>query len=386
MSSAADSNPAFGIYLHWPFCESRCPYCDFNAYATADYDMDEWSEAYLRQLETAAQETGGRICESVFFGGGTPSLMRPSMVAAVLERINGLWHLPGDAEITLEANPSSSEAHRFAGYRRAGVNRLSIGVQSLRRADLASLGRLHTADEARAAFETAAGIFNRVSVDLIFGRQDQSLSSWQAELGEAVQWGAEHLSLYQLTVEPGTAFGRRREAGRLHGLPDEDLAVEMQTAAEEICSRSGYRRYEISNYARPGCECRHNLLYWRCRDFLGIGPGAHGRITVSGRRAATETRLSPEDWLRAVSESGSGESERAWLSAEEQASEYLMMSLRLAEGTDLRRLRKLSGNRLRSDRLDQLRSGGLVETAGGRLTATGRGSLLLNSIAAALLS
>ena len=380
----ADSIPSFGIYLHWPFCQSRCPYCDFNAYAAVDYKMDEWEEAYLRQLDFSARETGGRVCESVFFGGGTPSLMRPSTVAAIMERISRHWKLASDAEITLEANPSSSEAEKFAGFWRAGVNRISIGVQSLRRDGLAKLGRLHSVEESRAAFEAAAKSFERVSIDLIYGRQHQSLRDWQVELREAMQWGAEHLSLYQLTIEPGTAFGSRLKAGGLDGLPGDELAADMQTAAAEICGQSGYRRYEVSNFARPNCESRHNLLYWRSQDFLGIGPGAHGRITVSGRRAATETVLSPAEWLRQVYESGSGENRRCWLSTEEQASEYLMMSLRLAEGTDLRRLQALSGSTLDAERLERFQSDRLVKISGGRLTATERGSLVLNSIVSEL--
>lgn len=321
----------------------------------------------------------------MFFGGGTPSLMPPDLVGAVIERIDQHWQLATDAEITLEANPSSSDAAQFTGYRAGGVNRLSIGVQSLRNRDLAALGRLHTAEEARAAVVLASEIFPRVSLDLIYGRQNQSLEDWEAELREALQWGSDHLSLYQLTIEEGTAFGERLKSGRLDGLPDGDLAAEMQLKAIEICGDSGYHQYEISNYSRPGGESRHNLIYWRCHDYLGIGPGAHGRISVADRRAATETHLSPSQWLSRVMRTGSGESCRRWLSASEQAEEYLMMSLRLAEGVDLARYSGLNGQELCAERIAELERQGLLRRTADRLNATAGGSLVLNSVLSTLL-
>ncbi len=375
-----------GIYLHWPFCEARCPYCDFNAYATTEFDVDEWSRCYGIELDRLARESADRTCQTVFFGGGTPSLMPPELVASVLDRIDRDWGFANDAEITLEANPSSSDAERFAGYAAAGVNRLSIGVQSLRNTDLVRLGRLHSACEARRAVETAASQFARLSIDLMFGRPNQTLVEWRQELTETVQLGTEHLSLYQLTVEPGTMFGARLATGRLPGLPDQDLAVDLHAAAMEICGQNGLDRYEISNFARPGAQCRHNLLYWRGHDYLGIGPGAHGRMTIDGQRAATETILAPAEWLSAVSERGTGESRRNWLSPDEQASEYLMMSLRLAEGADRLRLRQLTSHIPNQEQLDLLRELGQIEVAHERLVATTGGSLVLNSLISALLS
>ena len=385
-ASTVESEPAdgFGIYVHWPFCAARCPYCDFNAYADSSFDPQEWTRAYVRQIDHDSAETADRLCSSIFFGGGTPSLMHPETVAAVIECVDRHWGLSVNAEITLEANPSSSEAQRFSDFRSAGVNRLSIGVQSLRDRDLAALGRLHTAKEARLAFEAAAQSFGRVSIDLMYGRQDQTLADWQAELEEALGWGSEHLSLYQLTVEPGTPFGARHSAGRLPGLADDELAADMHLAAVDCCSLFGARQYEVSNFSRRGCECRHNLLYWRGQDYLGIGPGAHGRLTVGRRRAATETHRSPAKWLQMVAQTGTGESKRGWLTGAEQANEYLMMSLRLAEGSDMQRFQELAGMPLNAGKLAILETDGLVRLSDGNLSVTRRGGLLLNSIVFAL--
>lgn len=312
--------------------------------------------------------------------------MEPSLIDAILARVNRYWTLADNVEITLEANPTSVEANRFADYRAAGINRVSIGVQSLRHADLLRLGRQHTSAEARVAYHTACDNFDRVSIDLIFGRQHQSLDDWQDELREALAWEAEHLSLYQLTIEPNTSFGLRHTAGKLEGLPTDELAADMQSLAESVAGQSGYRRYETSNYARQGCESRHNLLYWRCDDYLGIGPGAHGRLSLGGRRTAIETYLSPTKWLAMVAETGSGESQRVNLTADEQASEYLMMSLRLSEGTDLQRLLSLSTDIIDRAKLEQLQLDGLVRVSEGRLIATKDGSLLLNSVIQQLLN
>ena len=311
--------------------------------------------------------------------------MHPETVDAIIERIDRHWGLLGDSEITLEANPSSSEAERFAGFSSAGVNRLSIGVQSLRDRDLAALGRLHTVEEARFAFDAAARCFDRVSIDLMYGRQHQTLADWRTELEEALGWGSDHLSLYQLTVEPDTAFGVRQSAGRLSGLADDELAAEMHLAAIDCCGRFGIRQYEVSNFCRPGGESRHNLLYWRGQDYLGIGPGAHGRFTVGGRRRATENYRSPAQWIQMVAKTGTGESKRYWLTGGEQAIEYLMMSLRLSEGSDIHRFQDMSGAPLNAGKLAMLEGDGLVRLSGGRLRATRRGGLVLNSIVAELL-
>lgn len=376
--------PSFGIYVHWPFCESKCPYCDFNTYADTKQDQNEWQLAYLRQLDTYYNESTGQNCDTIFFGGGTPSLLHPKIVAAIIERIDNHWGLAKNTEITLEANPSSSEASRFAGYSQAGINRLSIGVQSLESSGLKSLGRLHSVDDARLAFEIASQNFNRVSVDLMFGRQHQSLATWKNEIKEAAQWGAEHLSLYQLTIEPNTAFGLRHNSGLLQGLPNDDLAADMHIVAEEICSQNGYHQYEVSNFAKKGGESRHNLLYWRCEDYIGIGPGAHGRITLDNQRIATETHLSPAKWLKSVSVSGSGENQRTPLSKDDETNEYLMMSIRLTEGTDLSRIQNLTSNYRVKQRLKLLQEDNLVEVKDGRLKATRSGILVLNSIISSL--
>ncbi len=384
LGSESSASPFLGIYVHWPFCESKCPYCDFNAHAVPGVDQDLWLVAYLRQLDSYFAETGRRHCGSVYFGGGTPSLLDPKVVGGILERIDACWGIGPGTEITLEANPSSSEAARFKGYRSVGVNRVSIGVQSLRDNDLRLLGRLHSADDARAAYEAAAA-FPRASIDLMYGRQGQGVDEWTVELREALAWGAEHYSLYQLTIEPGTAFGRRLKAGRLPGLPDEPLAADMFEATVAICSEAGLRQYEISNFARPGGESVHNLAYWRCQDFLGVGPGAHGRISLGGLRAATEAHPEPKIWLESVAKSGTGESIREWLGRRDQAAEYLIMSMRLSEGMDMERHASLNGSGLDPDAASELEADGLVAIDRGRIRTTERGRLLLNTVAARLL-
>ena len=374
------ASPSLGIYVHWPYCQSKCPYCDFNAYASADFDHRAWLNAYLRQLDSYFEETSDRTCASVYFGGGTPSLMDPQTVGGILDRIDSAWGFEEGHEVTLEANPSSSDAENFSSFRSAGVNRISIGVQSLRDDELRRLGRLHNAAEARSAFDAASSAFERTSIDLIYGRQHQSLDDWTKELEEALAWRSEHLSLYQLTIEPGTPFGAKQRAGRLPGLPDDDQAADMFVATGEICERSGYSQYEISNFAKPGSESRHNLLYWRYREFLGVGPGAHGRFATNGRMAATETHLSPSTWLGALAERGTGESMRTLISDSEQAKEYLLMSFRLAEGVDTRRYAHMNGAELDSETIERLAAEGLVEISEGFLRATDRGRLLLNAI------
>lgn len=375
----------FGLYVHWPYCKSLCPYCNFNTRVGTDTDMGEWSRAYRDVLVRHFRETAYDRCSSIYFGGGTPSLMDAGVVGDVIGTVGYLWGLDGQAEITLEANPGSSDAQRFRDFRSMGVNRLSIGVQSLRDRDLRRLGRTHTASCAKAAFDLAVECFENVSIDLILGRQHQTFEDWTSELAEACCWGADHLSLYQLTVEPGTPFGERLKAGGLRGLPDDELAAAMLLETAELCAGFGYRQYEVSNFAKPGREGRHNLLYWRGGDYLGVGPGAHGRIGIGGARYATETELSPAAWLAAVGGSGTGETQRTRIDQGEQANEYLMTSIRLTEGTDLNRYATLSGSELDPGMLDLLERNGLAALEDDRLRATASGMLVLNRMIAELL-
>lgn len=374
----------FALYVHWPFCKAKCPYCDFNSHVRTRIDQADWQAAYLAELDRSAKETGGRILRSVFFGGGTPSLMEPALVGAVLDRIGRHWRLANDVEVTLEANPTSVEAVRFAGYRAAGVNRVSLGLQALNDADLRRLGRQHSAAEGLAAFDLARAVFPRVSADLIYARQDQTLADWKEELRALLARGPDHLSLYQLTIEDGTAFGDLHRAGKLRGLPDEDLAADMYETTGHVCATAGLLAYEVSNYARDGAESRHNLVYWRMGDYVGIGPGAHGRLTLDGQRWATTTERSPEAWLQAVRDAGSGEHPRERISPSEQAMEYLMMSLRLAEGMSISRFTSLASAALNARGLATALDLGLVTVSGDRLAATPTGRLVLNRLAVEL--
>ena len=369
----------FGLYLHWPFCQSKCPYCDFNSHVSAVIDQGRWLRAYQAEIRRVAAETGPRLLNSVFFGGGTPSLMAPEVVAGVLDAVRAAWPLANDVEITLEANPGSVEAGRFRAYRQAGVNRVSMGLQALNDADLRRLGRLHTVAEAEAAFAVARDCFERVSFDLIYARQDQTPEDWAAELRRALAMAVDHLSLYQLTIEDGTAFGDRFARGGLKGLPDEDRAADMFEITQEICGAAGMSAYEVSNPARPGAESRHNLIYWRSGDWVGIGPGAHGRLTLGGVRWATEAPRAPGAWLAQVEAGQAGEQPRQALTAGERASEFLVMGLRLSEGVDLLRLRALGG-RIDADRLAGLADLGMVHLDGDRLRATAAGRLVLNAV------
>lgn len=376
----------FGLYIHWPFCEAKCPYCDFNSHVSSKIDQSAWLRAYLSELERAAADVPNRALTSVFFGGGTPSLMAPESVAAIIETIRRLWPVSNDLEVTLEANPSSVEAGRFAGYRDAGINRVSIGVQALNDADLRRLGRLHSVTEAYTAIDIAKASFERVSFDLIYARQEQSLADWRSELTQALDLAADHLSLYQLTIEAGTAFGARHAKGGLKGLPDEDLSADMYDLTQDLCGAAGLPAYEISNHAADFGQSRHNLIYWRAGDYVGVGPGAHGRITLGGRRIATETFLQPQAWLDAVSQNKSGESQRVEINQREQAEEYLMMSLRLAEGSDLARFTGLGGASIEATKIEELTDLGLVTSQGTRLQATAQGRPVLNGILRALLA
>ncbi|WP_171178678.1 MULTISPECIES: radical SAM family heme chaperone HemW [unclassified Ruegeria] len=378
-------NGGFGLYVHWPFCEAKCPYCDFNSHVSKKIDQERWLAAYLSELRRSASETPGRVLNTIFFGGGTPSLMDPETVSSVIDEARALWHPSNDMEITLEANPGSVEAGRFAAYRDAGVNRISMGVQALNDDDLRRLGRIHTVAEAQAAFEIARTCFDRVSFDLIYARQHQTPEAWRAELSEALSMAVDHLSLYQLTIEDGTAFGDRYAVGKLRGLPEDDSAADMYLITQDICEAHGLPAYEVSNHARTGAESQHNLIYWRYGDYIGIGPGAHGRLTLNEEKYATETYLNPQRWLDAA-ERGGGEKGRTTLSLEDQASEYLMMGMRISEGLDIDRWERLAGRKLSEDTVDHLIGIKMIEHENGRLRATSDGRAVLNAVIRELLS
>ncbi len=378
-------NGGFGLYVHWPFCQAKCPYCDFNSHVAQTVDQDRWRRAYVSEIGRIGAETKGRVLRSIFFGGGTPSLMAPSTVAAIVQAAGAEWAFANDVEVTLEANPTSVEAGRFAAYHDAGVNRISLGIQALNDKDLRSLGRMHTADEAFEAFDVARNQFERISFDLIYARQNQTLADWQSELDQALAMAVDHLSLYQLTIEPGTVFGTRHALGKLRGLPDEDLAADMYEQTQEIAHKRGFAAYEVSNHAKSGQESRHNLIYWRSGDYVGIGPGAHGRLTLAGQRYATETPLAPGDWLDRVGRTGNGESSRQALTADEQRTEYLLMGLRLTEGVDIGRLGLANGLELERQ-INRLRDDGLIGRVGNMLAVTARGRPVLNAVLGTLLA
>lgn len=377
--------PGFGVYVHWPFCLAKCPYCDFNSHVrTGGVDQAGYVEAYLKEIAHMAAIAPGRQVQSIFFGGGTPSLMEPKTVGAILDAIGGAWTIAPDAEISLEANPTSVDATRFAGYRAAGVNRVSLGVQAMNDADLKRLGRMHSVAEAMAAVEIAAKSFERYSFDLIYARPDQQPKDWQAELDRAIDRAAEHLSLYQLTIEPDTMYERLVAAGKLIPMPDEDARV-LFDITRETCERRGLPAYEISNHARPGAECRHNLVYWRYGEYAGIGPGAHGRlIDAEGVRRALSTERSPEKWLAGVRERGHGLVDDQALTADQQGDEMLLMGLRLAEGIDLTRLARLRGRPMTEATLTGLQQNGMIERRDDRVRVTRAGFPLLDAVVAEL--
>ena len=377
-------NGGFGLYIHWPFCQAKCPYCDFNSHVVSQIDQAAWAEAYVSEIARVGAETEGRVLRSVFFGGGTPSLMDPETVDVVLTKVRATWPIANDIEVTLEANPTSVEAGRFAGYRDAGVNRVSMGIQALNDPDLKALGRLHSAADAMAAFDVARSVFDRVSFDLIYARQGQSVSDWEAELQQALTLAVDHLSLYQLTIEEGTAFGDRYAAGKLRGLPDDDDAADMYAITQDICGEAGFAGYEVSNHARPGCESIHNMIYWQYGDYAGIGPGAHGRLTLGGARYATEAPRAPGAWLAKVCEIGQGELPREALDADAQVAEFLLMGLRVTEGVDMRRFTQLS-NSFYSNNINDLVESGMIETTNGMLRLTPKGRPLLNAVLRQLL-
>lgn len=384
------SDPGFGVYIHWPFCAAKCPYCDFNSHvrheAAGGIDEQGFLGAYRKELATMAEMSPGRRVRSIFIGGGTPSLMSADIVGALLDDVAMLWPVEADAEITLEANPSSVEADRFKGYASAGVNRVSLGVQALNDVDLKALGRLHNAEEARRALDVANQNFDRVSFDLIYARPKQSEEAWAAELQEGLALAGGHLSLYQLTIEPGTPFAALHASGKLV-VPDDVQGQALYEVTQEICEQAGLHAYEVSNHARPGEESRHNLIYWRYGDYAGVGPGAHGRLVSDGVRYALSTLLSPEGWRDQVLSQGDGLAAREELSLEAQAQEMLLMGLRLSEGVELARLEALTGFRVDDAVIANLAEEGLVvleETS--MLRATTQGRLVLNSLIAEIAS
>ena len=369
----------FGIYLHWPFCISKCPYCDFNSHVAERIDQPAWRRALLRELESGAEQTPGRTVTSVFFGGGTPSLMDPATTGALIERIGQLWPVADDLEITLEANPGTVDAERFQDIRAAGVNRLSMGLQSLDDEQLRFLGRKHDVGQGVKAVELARRTFPRISFDLIYARPGQTLDQWRAELERAISMAADHLSLYQLTIEPGTAFHPMAARGDFV-MPDDDHSAAMFELTQEVTASAGLPAYEISNHAKPGSECRHNLVYWQGDDFLGIGPGAHGRLTGEDGVTRTHRRhRAPEIWRGRVEQKGDGTEDSQALSPEERLAELVMMGLRLTEGM------KIDSSALSQQGLADMVEEGFLRWNGGLLQATPSGRLLLNRVIEKLL-
>lgn len=380
------TNTGFGIYVHWPFCISKCPYCDFNSHvAEGPTDALRWSRAYIAELEHAAKETAGQTATSVFFGGGTPSLMAAETVAAVLDTVHRLWSVSADAEITLEANPSSAEASRFAAFADAGINRISIGVQALDDEALKFLGRTHGATEARRAIALAAQAVSRFSLDLIYARPGQTVAAWKQELAEVLTFGADHVSAYQLTIEKGTPFHKQRIPAA-----DENTGATLYQSTGVIMAEAGLTPYEISNYARPGQESRHNLTYWRAEPYVGVGPGAHGRVTTPNGWLATRTVPGPTAWLKSVETRGHGRIAKEKLSPNERREEAAMMGLRLLEGLRPEPFRAATGLDLREafepDRIARLINGGFIEHDAAGLRCTAEGRLRLNAILETLLT
>ncbi len=375
----------FGVYVHWPFCQAKCPYCDFNSHVRhVKVNQQLYIDAFRREMKHMAGLAPNRVVSTIFLGGGTPSLMDPATVAAVLDSIAGNWQVAPDVEVTLEANPTSVEAKRFKGYRTAGVNRISMGIQALNDTDLKALGRTHSVEEAMEAVATAASIFNRYSFDLIYARPNQSVESWSAELHLAIERAAEHLSLYQLTIEDETPFKKLYTAGKLI-LPDEETSRQLYDVTQEICDKHNLPSYEISNYAKKGSECRHNMVYWRYGEYAGIGPGAHGRLVTAKGRAAFSIEKNPEKWLEYVAQDGHGIVEEEQLSLEAQGDEFLLMGLRLVEGIDPKRFTALSGRKLDDERITDLVSENLVEiTSEGRIRVTLTGFPVLDAVVADL--
>ena len=378
-------NSGFGIYLHWPYCESKCPYCDFNSYVEKNVNWYEWELSFLSQLGFYYQETGDRRVNSIFFGGGTPSLMNPKLVSNIINHISNLWGFEDTVEITLEANPSSVESRRFAEFKAAGVNRVSIGVQALNNIDLKKLGRLHSVQDALNAIEIGKDTFDRVSFDLIYARQDQKLQDWELELKKALTLEPDHLSLYQLTIEPNTTFGNLKEKGKLSGLPDESLGGDLYHLTNNLCYKFGLNPYEVSNYSRKNHESIHNKIYWNYGDYLGVGPGAHGRITTQKGRFATQNYYSPIKWQKNAL-NNAGESIRTLINGKDQADEMAMMGLRLNSGFSKERYFRLSGKKLNEKTLTFLISDNLITDENNCIKATAQGRVVLNSLILNILS
>jgi putative oxygen-independent coproporphyrinogen III oxidase len=378
---------SFGIYVHWPFCAAKCPYCDFNSHVRGTLDESGWIAAIEKELDWTAAAQGDErpLVETIFFGGGTPSLMSGKAVARVLDKISRNWRLANDLEITLESNPASADAARFADYKAAGVGRLSLGMQALNDADLKALGRLHNAEEARAALTLAMAHFPRVSLDLIYARPGQTVAGWRAELARALAFGTDHLSLYQLTIEPQTPFAQLHKSGALK-IPGEELAAELYEITQEMTEAAGLPAYEISNHARPGSESRHNLIYWRYGDYAGVGPGAHGRLNLNGKRMATATIRLPERWQDAVTNEGRAFSDFIEVPDFDAAREHLLMNLRLAEGLDLAAYERRWGSRPAPEKIADLVGQGMLAQKGDVLAATPQGRLILNAVIASLLN
>ncbi len=374
------SEPAFGIYVHWPFCKAKCPYCDFNSHVRhQDVDSMAFAKGLVSELQWFAQTTSHRQVTSIFFGGGTPSLMPPAAVAAVLDEIAKLWSVADTVEITMEANPTSVEAENFRGYRLAGVNRVSVGVQALNEEDLKALGRQHTPQEAIRAFKLALKVFPRVSFDLIYARPRQTLEGWREELKRALGEQEGHMSLYQLTIEPGTAYFDLHAKGTLV-IPDEDKATDMFDLTQDLTEKAGLHAYEVSNHASEGQESRHNLLYWRYGEYVGVGPGAHARIGEGENRRAIVMEKYPETWRKLVNDKGNGIIENIPVDPKDQASEYLLMGLRISEGIDLTHYEKLNGEAMDANKIAGLKSLGLIRREGQQLMATRDGRRLLNAV------
>ena len=376
----------FGLYIHWPFCQSKCPYCDFNSHVSSNIDQEAWTEAYLSEISNNYHHSSEKILNTVFFGGGTPSLMPSKTIETIITHILSLWKTSNQLEITLEANPTSIDVSRFKEYRSAGVNRVSVGVQSLDDTSLKYLGRLHTGKDAIIAVQTAQSVFDRVSFDLIYARQNQTIKAWEQELLSALSLGTNHMSLYQLTIEDGTVFGDRAKIGKLPGLPSEDLSADMYTLTQEIMSSNRLPLYEVSNHAFPGEESRHNLIYWRGGDFIGIGPGAHGRYYQGPKRKATVMTKNPNKWLSQIKRLGHGAEPSTVLSKSDEALEYLMMSARLVEGTDLKFLETLDLNLLNYNNIKGLTKLGLIFVKNERMVVTPEGRPVLNSVLSELIS
>lgn len=378
----------FGIYVHWPFCKAKCPYCDFNSHVSESIDHERWAQNYIRELDYTAEMTGKRQVASVFFGGGTPSLMKPQTVETILSHINNIYAVAPDVEITLEANPTSIEAEKFSDFHAAGINRVSVGVQSLNNTDLKFLGREHSAEEALAALKIANDNFGRVSFDLIYARPKQNIDDWKKELSEAVKRAKGHLSLYQLTIEQGTPFYTQHARGDFR-IPEQDQAGEFYEVTQEVLDKAGLPAYEISNHAAKGQESRHNMIYWQYGDYAGIGPGAHGRLTVKGKKLATRTHRAPDIWLEKVEKDQHGYHPFDEVNADERLTEMMMMGLRLREGVALDKIKAETGKNwndvLSAEKVQKLYDEGLLNLTDTHIKPTPEGMQRLNGLLGYLL-